>query len=68
MEKHSPSRRFDSAIYRIRILGTLDKQWSAYCGGMAIEHMNDPHHDFDNDPGGSFGRPVCFHWCPQCTA
>ena len=44
MEKHSPSRRFESAIYRIRILGTLDKQWSAYCGGMTIEHTNEPHH------------------------
>ena len=44
MEKHSPSRRVESAIYRIRILGTLDKQWSAYCGGMTIEHTTDPHH------------------------
>ena len=44
MEKHSPSRRFESAIYRIRILDTLDKQWSAYCGGMTIEHTTDPHH------------------------
>jgi hypothetical protein len=44
MEQHSPRRRFESAIYRIRILGTLDKQWSAYCGGMTIEQTTDPHH------------------------
>jgi hypothetical protein len=44
MEKHSPSRRVESAIYRIKILGTLDTQWSAYCGGMTIEHTTDPHH------------------------
>ena len=44
MEKHSPSRRFELAIYRIGILGTLDKQWAAYCDGMTIEHTNDPHH------------------------
>jgi hypothetical protein len=44
MKKHSPSRRGELAIYRIKILGTLDKQWSAYCGGMTIEHRNDPHH------------------------
>jgi hypothetical protein len=44
MEKRSPSRRVESAIYRIRILGTVDKQWAAYCGGMTIEHTNDPHH------------------------
>jgi len=44
MEQRSPSRRFESAIYRIRILGTLDKHWSASCGGMTIEHTNDPQH------------------------
>ena len=32
----------EPAIYRIRIQGTLDKNWSDYCGGMTIEHENDP--------------------------
>ena len=39
MEKYSPhSSMFEPATYCIRILGTLDKKWSDYCGGMAIEH------------------------------
>ncbi len=39
MEKHSPhSSMFEPATYRISILGTLDKKWSDYCGGMTIEH------------------------------
>ena len=29
---------FEPAMYRICILGTLDKKWSDYCGGMTIEH------------------------------
>jgi len=29
---------FEPATYRIGILGTLDKNWSDYCGGMTIEH------------------------------
>ena len=29
-------------MYRICILGTLDKQWSDYYGGMTIENVNDP--------------------------
>jgi len=29
---------FEPTTYRISILGTLDKQWSEYCGGMTIEH------------------------------
>ena len=29
---------FESATYRISIVGTLDEQWSDYCGGMTIEH------------------------------
>jgi hypothetical protein len=32
------------AIYRIRVRGTLDKQWSDYSRGMTIEHESDPHH------------------------
>jgi hypothetical protein len=31
---------FEPATYRISILGTLDKQWSDYCGGMSIEHQS----------------------------
>jgi hypothetical protein len=27
---------FDPAMYRICILGSLDEQWSDYCGGMTI--------------------------------
>jgi hypothetical protein len=29
---------FEPATYRISILGTLDKKWSDYYGGMTIEH------------------------------
>jgi hypothetical protein len=29
---------FEPATYRIGILGTLDKNWSDYCGGMTIKH------------------------------
>jgi hypothetical protein len=29
---------FEPATYRICIVGTLDKKYSDYCGGMAIEH------------------------------
>ena len=29
---------FEPATYRISILGTLDKNWSDYLGGMTIEH------------------------------
>jgi len=39
MEIHRPSASmFESATYRICILGMLDKNWSDYCGGMKIEH------------------------------
>ena len=39
MEKYRPSvSMFEPATYRINILGTLDKKWSDYCGGMTIEH------------------------------
>ncbi len=39
MELYRPSAgMFEPATYRICILGTLDKQWSDYCGGMTIEH------------------------------
>ena len=39
MEKYRPhSCMFEPATYSISILGTLDKKWTDYCGGMAIEH------------------------------
>jgi hypothetical protein len=39
MEKYRPgASMFEPATYRIGILGTLDKKWSDYCGGMTIEH------------------------------
>ena len=39
MEKYRPhSSMFEPATYCISILGTLDKKWSDYCGGMTIEH------------------------------
>jgi hypothetical protein len=34
--------RLEPAVYRIRIQGILDKNWSDYCGRMAIEHEGDP--------------------------
>ena len=39
MDIYRPSAgMFEPATFRISILGTLDKKWSDYCGGMAIEH------------------------------
>ena len=32
----------EPALYRIRIQGNLEKNWSDYYGGMAIEHEGDP--------------------------
>jgi hypothetical protein len=32
----------EPAVYRIRIQGILDKNWSDYYGGMAIEHEGEP--------------------------
>ncbi len=43
MERYrSSSSLKEPALYRICILGTLDKQWSDYYGGMTIEHESDP--------------------------
>ena len=43
MEKYRPGvSLLAPARYRISIQGTLDKNWSNYCGGMTIEHENDP--------------------------
>src|SRR6266566_5968191 len=35
---HPSASMFEPATYRISILGTLDTNWSDYCGGMKIEH------------------------------
>jgi hypothetical protein len=43
MERYrSSSRLKEPALYRICIFGTLDKKWSAYYGGMRIEHESNP--------------------------
>ncbi len=43
MEKYLQGiNRLEPAVYRIRIQGILDKNWSDYCGGMTIEHEGDP--------------------------
>lgn len=45
MEKYRPGVSWlEPAIYRISIQGTLDKNWSNYCGGMTIEQESDQHH------------------------
>ena len=42
MEKYRPGvSLLAAASYRICIQGTLDKNWSKYCGGITIEHEND---------------------------
>jgi hypothetical protein len=42
MEKYcSVGNLFELAMYRIRVLGNLDKSWSEYCSGMTIEHRSD---------------------------
>ena len=39
MDRYRPSAgMFEPATYKISILGTLDKNWSDYFGGMTIEH------------------------------
>ncbi len=35
----------EPAVYRIRIQGILDKNWSDYYGGMTIEYEGDPKHN-----------------------
>jgi len=43
MAKNRPAASlFESASYRICIVGYLDTKWSEYCGGMTIEHGSDP--------------------------
>jgi len=44
MENHRPGASLIApARYRIRVQGTLDTNWSDYCGGMTIEHERDAH-------------------------
>lgn len=41
MEIYRPSiSLFEPMMYRISVVGTLSKNWSDYCGGMAIEHAS----------------------------
>jgi hypothetical protein len=43
MEKYRQGvSRLEPALYRIRIQGFLDKNWSDYCAGMTIEQEGDP--------------------------
>jgi hypothetical protein len=43
METYPPrSSLLEPAMYLICILGTLDKKWSDYYGGMTIENVSDP--------------------------
>ncbi len=35
----------EPAVYRIRVQGILDMNWSDYYGGMTIQHEGDPKHD-----------------------
>jgi ribosomal protein L35AE/L33A len=45
MEKYRRGvSRLEPAVYRIRIQGILDKNWSDYYGGMTIEHEGEPKH------------------------
>ncbi len=39
---HQGASLIEPAMYQIRILGNLDKNWSDYCGSMKIEQVNDP--------------------------
>ncbi len=46
MEKFRQSvSLLEPAVYRIRVQGILDKNWSDYYGGMTIQHEGDPKHD-----------------------
>lgn len=42
MEKSAGSNIVEPSMYRICILGTLDKKWAEYYGSMAIENSSDP--------------------------
>ena len=69
MEKcHSGVSWLEPAIYRIRIQGTLDKDWSDYCSGMTIEHENDPKRESGDGHDGSIGRSIRTCWNTHFTA
>jgi hypothetical protein len=42
VKKRSSASLFESALYRIYIVGYLDTSWSEYCGDMTIEQTSDP--------------------------
>jgi len=45
MEKERQGVSFlEPAVYRIKIQGILDTNWSDYYGGMTIEHEREPKH------------------------
>ncbi|HXZ03642.1 MAG TPA: hypothetical protein VEH81_02360 [Ktedonobacteraceae bacterium] len=45
MEKERQGVSFlEPAVYRIKIQGILDTNWSDYYGGMTIEHEGEPKH------------------------
>ena len=64
---HSRRSLVEPAMYRISILGTLDKQWSDYCGGMTIEHDTSLKSVSDDNLDRSIIRPICVDWGPQFT-
>ena len=46
MKRYSASSSgFGPATYKIGVVGILDKDVSAYYGGMTIEHRSDPERD-----------------------
>ena len=69
MEKYRPGvSLLAPARYRICIQGILDKNWSDYCGGMAIEHERDPNHDPMTIMTGRLADQCCINWCAQFAA
>jgi hypothetical protein len=42
VKKRSSASLFESALYRICIVGYLDTSWSEYCEDMTIEQTSDP--------------------------
>ena len=69
MEIYRPSiSLFETTMYRISILGTLDKNWSDYCGGMTIEHRKRSEGICNVDPDRSIGRPIRVDWRSQFAA
>jgi hypothetical protein len=44
-KKRSGRNLVEPSMYRICILGTLDKKWAEYYGGIDIENVRDPKRD-----------------------